>query len=330
MAPETMHAVRIHQTGGPEVLRYEEVPHPEPGPGQALVQVAAAGVNFIDIYQREGVYKIPLPATLGQEAAGTVVAVGRDVGGVAVGDRVAYAGAMGAYAQYAVVPADRLVSVPAGVGLDVAAALMLQGMTAHYLSHTTFPLRPGDRCLIHAAAGGVGLLLVQMARRAGAYIIGTAGTEEKAARARATGADEVILYREQDFVAGVKELTRGQGVHVVYDSVGRTTFLKGLDVLVPRGMMVLYGASSGPVPPFDPQLLNQKGSLFLTRPTLGHYIRDREELMQRATDVLAWVEDGALKVRIDRALPLAEAAAAQEALASRATSGKVLLVPGGV
>ena len=329
MAQETMHAVRIHQTGGPEALRYEEAPRPEPGPGQALVQVAAAGVNFIDIYQREGIYKVPLPATLGQEAAGTVVAAAPDVRGVAIGDRVAYAGVMGAYAEYAAVPADRLVPVPAGIELEVAAALMLQGMTAHYLSHATFPLTPGARCLIHAAAGGVGLLLVQMARRAGAYIVGTAGTEEKAARAHDAGADEVILYREQDFVAGVKQLTRGQGVHVVYDSVGQTTFLKGLDVLVPRGMMVLYGASSGPVPAFDPQLLNQKGSLFLTRPTLAHYIRDREELMQRAGDVVVWVEDGALQVRIDRALPLAEAAAAQEALASRATSGKVLLVPGG-
>ncbi len=329
MAQESMHAIRIHATGGPEVLRYEQVARPEPGPGQALVRVAAAGVNFIDIYQRQGIYKLPLPATLGQEAAGTVEAVGPDVRDVTIGDRVAYASIMGAYADYAVVPADRLVQVPAGVGLDVAAALMLQGMTAHYLSHATFPLKPGDRCLIHAAAGGVGLLLVQLARRAGAYIIGTAGTPEKAARARDAGADEVILYREQDFVVGVKELTGGQGVHVVYDSVGQATFLKGFDVLVPRGMMVLYGASSGPVAPFDPQLLNQKGSLFLTRPTLGFYIHDREELLQRAGDVLAWVEEGALRVRIDRSLPLADAAAAQEALASRATSGKVLLVPGG-
>ena len=264
---------------------------------------------------------------LGQEAAGVVEAVGPATTDVAPGDRVAWASVMGTYAEYAVVPAARVVRVPPAVRSDVAAAVMLQGMTAHYLSHTTYVLKPGDRCLIHASAGGVGLLLVQMAKQLGAYVIGTAGTDEKAARARDAGADEVILYRERDFVEETRALTDGKGVHVVYDSVGQATFLKGLDVLVPRGMMVLFGASSGPVPPFDPQLLNQKGSLFLTRPSLGYYILDREELLRRAGDVLGWVEDGALRVRIDRSMPLADAAAAQEALANRETSGKVILAP---
>ena len=322
-----MHAVRFHAPGGPEVLRYEQVPVPAPGRGEALVRIEAAGVNFIDIYQRSGIYKLPLPATLGQEAAGVVEAVGPATTDVAPGDRVAWASVMGTYAEYAVVPAARVVRVPPAVRSDVAAAVMLQGMTAHYLSHTTYVLKPGDRCLIHASAGGVGLLLVQMAKQLGAYVIGTAGTEEKAARARDAGADEVILYRERDFVEETRALTDGKGVHVVYDSVGQATFLKGLDVLVPRGMMVLFGASSGPVPPFDPQLLNQKGSLFLTRPSLGYYILDREELLRRAGDVLGWVEDGALRVRIDRSMPLADAAAAQEALANRETSGKVILAP---
>ncbi len=327
MTRDSMHAVRIHQVGGPEVLRYEQVPVPAPGRGEALVRIEAAGVNFIDIYQRSGIYKLPLPTTLGQEGAGVVESVGPGVTEVAPGDRVAWASFMGAYAEHAVVPAARLVHVPPGVPSDVAAAVMLQGMTAHYLSHSTYPLQEGDRCLIHAAAGGVGLLLVQIAKHLGAYVIGTAGTEEKAARARDAGADEVILYREHDFVQETRSLTDGKGVHVVYDSVGQATFLKGFDVLAPRGMMVLFGASSGPVSPLDPQLLNQKGSLFLTRPTLGAYILDREELLLRAGDVLGWVEDGALRVRIDRTLPLADAAAAQEALAGRETSGKVLLAP---
>ncbi len=327
MTRDSMHAVRIHEVGGPEVLRYEQVPVAAPGPGEALVRIEAAGVNFIDIYQRSGIYKLPLPATLGQEAAGVVESLGRGVTGLAPGDRVAWASFMGAYAEYAVVPATRLVHVPPGVPSDVAAAVMLQGMTAHYLTHSTYPLQAGDRCLIHAAAGGVGLLLVQIAKHLGAYVIGTAGTEEKAARARDAGADEVILYRERDFVEETRALTEGKGVHVVYDSVGQATFLKGFDVLAPRGMMVLFGASSGPVSSLDPQLLNQKGSLFLTRPTLGHYILDRQELLRRAGDVLGWVEDGALRVRIDRSLPLADAAAAQEALAGRETSGKVLLAP---
>lgn len=328
MPGEAMHAVRVHEVGGPEVLHFEEVERPLPGRGEALVRVQAAGVNFIDIYQRMGMYKVPLPFTPGQEAAGVVADVGPGVEEVAPGDRVAWAGPMGAYAEYAVVPAARLVRVPAAVPPDTAAAVMLQGMTAHYLSHSTYPLGPGDRCLVHAAAGGVGLLLVQMAKRLGAYVIGTAGSEEKAALARDAGADAVILYRQQDFVVETRALTGGAGLDVVYDSVGATTFLGGLDLLAPRGTMVLFGASSGAVPPLDPQLLNQKGSLFLTRPTLGHYILTRAELLQRAGDVLAWLEDGWLRVRIDRALPLADAGAAHEALAGRQTSGKVLLVPG--
>jgi len=326
MPGEAMHAVRVHEVGGPEVLHFEEVERPLPGRGEALVRVQAAGVNFIDIYQRMGMYKVPLPFTPGQEAAGVVADVGPGVEEVAPGDRVAWAGPMGAYAEYAVVPAARLVRVPAAVPPDTAAAVMLQGMTAHYLSHSTYPLGPGDRCLVHAAAGGVGLLLVQMAKRLGAYVIGTAGSEEKAALARDAGADAVILYRQQDFVVETRALTGGAGLDVVYDSVGATTFLGGLDLLAPRGTMVLFGASSGAVPPLDPQLLNQKGSLFLTRPTLGHYILTRAELLQRAGDVLAWLEDGWLRVRIDRALPLADAGAAHEALAGRQTSGKVLLV----
>ncbi len=327
MAEGSMHAIRVHETGGPEVLRSEETPRPDPGPGQALVRVEAAGVNFIDIYQRSGIYKLPLPFTPGQEGAGVVEALGPGVEVVAPGDRVAWAGPLGSYAEWAALPADRLVPVPAGVGAETAAAVMLQGMTAHYLSESTFPLKPGDRCLVHAAAGGVGLLLVQLAHRRGAYVIGTAGTEEKAERARAAGADAVVLYRERDFVAETKALTEGRGVHVVYDSVGAATFVRGLDLLVPRGMMVLFGASSGPVAAFDPQILNQTGSLFLTRPTLGHYTLTREELLWRAGDVLGWVADGSLKVRIDRQVPLADAAKAQEALASRETSGKVLLRP---
>ena len=328
MAQASMHAVRVHGTGGPEVLRYEEVARPEPGPGEALVRVEAAGVNFIDIYQRSGIYRLPLPFTPGQEGAGVVEAVAPGVEEVAPGDRVAWAGPLGAYAEWATVPAARLVRVPPGVATEDAAAVMLQGMTAHYLSHSTYPLKPGDRCLVHAAAGGVGLLLVQMAHRLGAYVIGTVGTEEKAARARAAGADAVILYRERDFVQETRAITGGRGLHVVYDSVGAATFLEGLDLLVPRGMMVLFGASSGPVAPLDPQLLNQKGSLFLTRPTLAHYVADREALLWRAGDVLGWLEDGSLRVRIDRALPLADAGKAHEALASRETSGKVLLIPG--
>ena len=322
-----MKAIRIHTPGGLEALRYEDVPTPTPGPGQALVRIEAAGLNFIDTYHRSGLYKVELPYTLGIEAAGTVTAVGPGVRAVAAGDRVAYTGVAGAYAEYTVVPAERLVTLPAGVSAKVGAAVMLQGMTAHYLAISTYPLRPGDTCLVHAAAGGVGLLLCQIAKRRGARVIGTVSTETKAALAREAGADEVILYTSQDFEVEVKRLTDGKGLPVIYDSVGKTTFHKGLNCLARRGMMVLCGQSSGPVGPFDPQVLNQKGSLFLTRPTLFHYIATREELLARASEVLGWVAEGTLAVRIDREYPLAEAAAAQRALEGRETAGKVLLVP---
>ncbi len=322
-----MKAVRVHAPGGLDALRYEDLPDPTPGPGQALVRIEAAGVNFIDIYQRSGLYKVELPYTLGVEAAGVVKAVGPDVTGVRPGDRVAYTGPAGAYAEFAVVPAERLVLLPDGVSTREGAAVILQGMTAHYLATTTFPLRPGHTCLVHAAAGGVGLLLCQIAKRLGARVIGTVSTEAKAALARKAGADDVIRYTEQDFEAEVKRITGGAGVHVVYDSVGRTTFDKSLNCLVRRGMLVLYGQSSGPVPPFDPQVLNQKGSLFLTRPSLYHYVATREELLARAGEVFGWVADGSLQVRIERAYPLAQAAEAHRALAARETTGKLLLIP---
>jgi NADPH2:quinone reductase len=322
-----MKAIRIHAHGGPEALRYEDVPVPVPGAGQALVRIEAVGVNFIDIYHRSGLYKVQFPYTLGQEAAGVVTALGSDVSGVAAGDLVAYTGVPGAYAEFAAVPADRLVPVPQGVTARQAAAVILQGVTAQYLATSTYPLAAGQTCLIHAAAGGVGLLFCQIAKRLGARVIGTVSNEAKATLARAAGADEVILYTQQDFEVEVKRLTRGAGVHVVYDSVGKTTFDKSLDCLARRGMLVLYGQSSGPVPPFDPQILNQKGSLFLTRPTLGHYVATREELLARAGQVLGWVADGSLSVRVGREYPLAEAADAQRALAGRETTGKVLLVP---
>ncbi len=322
-----MKAIRIHAQGGPEVLRYEDVPVPVPGPGQALVRIEAVGVNFIDIYHRSGLYPVAFPYTLGQEAAGTVAAVGAGVTGVGVGDRVAYTGVPGTYAEFAAVPAERLVPLPAGVGARPAAAVLLQGITAEYLTSSTYPLAAGDSCLVHAAAGGVGLLLCQMAKRRGARVIGTVSTEAKAALARAAGADEVILYTRQDFEAEVRRLTGGARVEVVYDSVGKTTFDKSLNCLARRGMLVLYGQSSGPVPPFDPQVLNQKGSLFLTRPSLGHYVATREELLQRAERVLGWVADGSLAVRIGGEYPLAQAAEAQRALAARETTGKLLLLP---
>jgi len=290
-----------------------------------LVRVEAAGVNFIDVYRRTGLYKVELPHTLGQEGAGTVDAVGPGVTDVAVGDRVAFTDVPGSYAQYAVGPADRLIPVPPKVSNRQAAAVILQGLTAHYLALATYPLESGDVCLVHAAAGGVGLLLCQIAKRRGARVIATVSTEAKAELARGAGADEVILYTRQDFAAEVKRLT-GTGVHVIYDSVGKTTFDKGLDCLHPRGMMVLCGQSSGPVPPVDPQILNKKGSLFLTRPTLFNYTATREELLARAGDVLGWVADGSLSVRIHREYPLADAASAQRALEGRETTGKVLLV----
>jgi NADPH:quinone reductase len=322
-----MKAIRVHAPGGPEALRYEDVERPVPGPGQVLVQIEAAGVNFVDVYQRAGLYKVPLPFTLGQEAAGTVAAVGPGVTAPKVGDRVAYTSVLGAYAEYALVPADRVVAVPDGVSVKQGAAAMLQGLTAHYLATSTYPLKPGDACLVHAAAGGVGLLLCQVAKLRGARVLGTVSTREKAALARAAGADEVILYTEQDFEVEVKRLTSGGGLQVIYDSVGKTTFEKGLSCLAPRGMMVLFGQSSGPVGPFDPQVLNQKGSLFLTRPTVVHYIATRAELLARAGELLGWIRSGTLQVRIERELPLAQAAEAHQLLEGRKTTGKVLLIP---
>jgi NADPH2:quinone reductase len=324
-ATNTMKAIRVHTTGGPEALVEERVPVPTPGAGEALVKLAFAGVNFIDTYKRTGLYKIPLPATLGEEGSGVVEAVGPGVSEVRVGDRVAWASVMGAYAEYAVIKAERLVQVPQKVDMRVAAAVMLQGMTAHYLATTTFPLDKGNRCLVHAAAGGVGLLLVQIAKRRGAYVIGTAGSDEKAELARQAGADEVVVYTRQDFVAEVKRLTGGRGVQVVYDSVGKTTFLPGLDVLAPRGMMVSFGQSSGANAAMDPLLLSQKGSLFLTRPTLAHYIATRDELLKRAGDLFDWIGRGELEVRVGAEFLLSEAADAHRALEGRKTTGKVLL-----
>ena len=323
--PQTMRAVRIHAPGGAEAMRVEDVPVPRPGPGQALVRLEAAGVNFIDVYKRTGLYTVPLPATLGEEGAGTVAALGDGVTEVRVGDRVAWAGHLGAYAEYAAVPAARLVPLPDGVSAAQGAAIMLQGMTAHYLAVSTYPLRAGDRCLVHAAAGGVGLLLVQIAKRRGAFVIGTAGSDEKAALARAAGADEVIVYTRDDFVAETRRITGGAGLQVVYDSVGKTTFLPGLDLLAPRGMMVLFGQSSGPVAPLDPQVLNQKGSLFLTRPTLYAYVATRDELLGRAGELFGWIAAGELDVRVGAEFPLADAAEAHRALEGRRTTGKVLL-----
>lgn len=322
-----MRAIRVHEHGGPEVLGVEEFPDPRPGPGEVLVRIEAVGVNFIDVYTRKGQYKAARPYTPGTEAAGTVVAVGTGVREPAVGQRVASTNFTGAYAELAIAKADRLSVLPDAVSTRVAAAVMLQGMTAQYLASSTYHLKAGDRCLVHAAAGGVGLLLCQMARQRGATVIGTVGSAEKAELARTAGAHETILYREQDFVAEVKRITNGAGVQVVYDSVGATTFAGGFDCLAPRGLMALFGQSSGPVAPFDPQLLNQKGSLFVTRPTLGHYIANTDELRWRASEVLGAVADGTLSVRIDRELPLADAALAHRALESRETSGKVLLVP---
>jgi len=322
-----MRAIRIERYGGPDALTLEDVPMPEPGPGQVRVKVAAAGVNFIEVYQRKGQYKGQLPFTPGAEAAGTVDALGPGVADPRVGQRVASASMPGAYAEYAVADAARLVPVPDGVDLKVAAAVLLQGMTAHYLSHSTFPLQAGQAALVHAAAGGVGQLLCQMAKRRGARVLGTAGTEAKAGLARAAGADEVILYRERDFAAEARRLTGGAGVDVVYDSVGKDTFAGSLDCLRPRGYLVLFGQSSGPVAPLDPQILNAKGSLFLTRPTLANYAATREELLGRAGDLFAWIAAGELRVRVDREFPLAQAADAHRYLEDRRTEGKVLLIP---
>lgn len=323
-----MKAVLVHAIGGPEVLRVEEVPTPSPGPGEVLIRVEAAGVNFIDIYQRSGAYKMTMPFIPGQEAAGTVAALGAGVTGFAVGDRVAsYYGGLSAYAEFAIAPADKVLGLPSDVTTAQAAAVLLQGMTAHYLASTTYPLQPGDTCLVHAAAGGTGLLLCQVAKRRGARVIGTVSTAAKEVLARAAGADEVIRYTEADFAIEIKRLTGGKGVQVVYDSVGKTTFTAGLGCIAPRGMMVLFGQSSGAVEPLDPQVLNQRGSLFLTRPTLAHYVAARAELEQRSGDLFRWMQEGRLTVRIDREFPLASAGEAHATLAGRGTTGKVLLVP---
>lgn len=322
-----MKVVRVHQYGGPEAMQLDELPTPEPGAGQVRVKVEAAGVNFIDIYQRSGAYKGTLPLALGLEGAGTVEAVGPGVTEVRVGDRVAWKDVPGSYATHVLAPASSLVVLPEQLGFQEGAAAMLQGLTAHYLSHSTYPLKPGDVCVIHAAAGGVGQLLCQMAKMRGATVIATVGNEEKAQLARERGADHVIIYTQQDFEAEVKRLTDGKGVNVVYDSVGKDTFDRSLNCLAWRGYMVLFGQSSGAVPPFDPQILNAKGSLFLTRPSLGHYTATRDELLQRANDVLGWVVTGRLKLRIDRTYPLAEVAQAHRDLAARKTSGKLLLIP---
>jgi len=321
-------AVRVHAPGGPEALRYEDVEVPTPGPGQALVKIAASGLNFIDVQFRAGKYPPPAsPFTLGSEAAGTVEAVGTGVAEVAVGDRVAYTMVVGTYAEYAVVSAARLVPLPSHIDFKTAAAVMLQGTTAHYLTSSTFPLSAGDTVLVHAAAGGVGQLITQAARIRGARVIGTAGTQAKAALAREVGAQDVILYTEQDFEAEVKRLTGGRGVDVVYDSVGKDTFTKSLNCLRPRGGLALFGFSSGPVPPFDPAVLGAKGSLYLTRPGLNQYIATRDELLMRTRDIFAWLGDGAMKVRIEREFPLAEAAQAHRELEARRTTGKILIVP---
>jgi NADPH2:quinone reductase len=322
-----MKAILVYEVGGPENLQLVDVPVPRPGPGQALVKLAAIGVNFIDIYFRTGLYKSDLPVALGMEGSGIVEAVAEDVTVVSVGDRVAYAMPRGSYAEYHAVPAWQLVMLPDDLDHRAAAASMLQGMTAHYLTHATYPLKEGDVALVHAAAGGAGLMTVQMAKLRGARVIGTVGSEEKVKIAQRAGADEVINYRERDFESEVKRITGGRGVDVVYDSVGAATFLKSVNCLRPRGTMVTFGNASGPVPDISPLLLSQKGSIFLTRPTLAHYTLNRDELLDRAEDVLGWVDDGILKVRIEKTYPLAEAAQAHVDLASRKTSGKLLLIP---
>jgi NADPH2:quinone reductase len=317
----------VEKPGGADMLCLEEVPVPTPGPGQALIKVEAVGVNFVDIYRRSGAYKVAYPFTPGEEAGGTVESVAPGVTTVRPGNRVASSNVIGAYAEYALVPADRLVQLPERVSARDGAAAMLQGITAHYLTASTYRLTRTDTCLVHAAAGGVGLLICQMARQRGARVIGTVSTEEKAALAREAGANEVILYTEVDFEAETKRLTDGAGVEVVYDSVGRTTFAKSLNCLAPRGLMVLFGQSSGAVEPFDPQILNQKGSLFLTRPTIAHYTATRRELLQHASAVLHGVADGNLVIRIGGEFTLAQAAEAHRMLESRRTTGKLLLRP---
>ena len=322
-----MKAVFVEQPGGAENLKYADLPDPKPAAGQALVKVHASGVNFIDVYFRIGLYKAESPIRLGMEAAGVVEAVGEGVTDVKVGDRVAYAMARGSYAEYAVVPAWQLVPLPDSMTFEQGAATMLQGMTAHYLTHSTFALKPGDSCLVHAAAGGVGLLLCQIARKLGATVIGTVGNHAKADLAKSAGADHVIVYTETDFQPEVKKLTAGKGVDVVYDSVGASTFQGSLDSLRPRGMMVTYGNASGPVPAMEPLLLNQKGSLFLTRPSLAYYTATRDELLWRATDLFKWISDGTLKLHIEKVYPMQDTAQAHRDLESRRTTGKLVLVP---
>jgi NADPH2:quinone reductase len=322
-----MQAIQVKQVGGPEVLTLSELPNPSPKPNEAIVQIKASGVNFIDVYFREGRYPAQLPFVDGQEASGVVTEIGHEVTNVQAGDRVAYTSALGSYAEYAAVPANRLVKIPDELDFEQAAAAMLQGMTAHYLLHSTYPLKQGETALIHAAAGGVGLLLVQMAKTIGARVIGTAGTQEKAQLARDAGADECIVYTEADFETETKRLTDGKGVHVVYDGVGKATFDKDLEVLLPRGYLVLFGGSSGAVPPFDLIKLSQKGSIFITRPTLAHYTLTRDELEWRASDVLGAIVRGDLKLRIHKVYALAEAAQAHRDLEGRKTTGKLLLKP---
>jgi len=322
-----MKAIQVAVVGGPEVLTLVDLPVPDPKPNEALVQIKAAGVNFIDVYFREGRYPAPLPFINGQEAAGVLVAVGVDVTRFRLGDRVAYTGVLGSYADYAAVPADRLVRIPDELDFDQAAAAMLQGMTAHYLSHSAYPIKSGQMALIHAAAGGVGLLLVQMAKQLGARVIATAGSEAKAQLARDAGADEVIIYTEQDFETETRAMTEGQGVHVVYDGVGKDTFARDLKVLRPRGYLVLFGGASGAVPPFDLLELTKHGSLFVTRPSLQHYVATREELEQRSNDVFGMISAGKLKLRIHKKYPLEDVRQAHHDLEGRKTTGKLLLIP---
>ena len=322
-----MKAIRVNEHGGPEVLAFVDVDTPCIGEGEVLLKIESAGINFIDTYQRSGLYQIPLPSTLGLEAAGTVVETGANVTGLNIGDRVAYTNVAGAYAEFAAVPADKLVAIPDGVSFDQGAAAMLQGCTAHYLCMSTYQVKAGDRCLIHAAAGGVGLLLIQMVKMLGGFVIGTVSTEAKAELARDAGADEVILYTEQDFHSEVMRMTDGAGVNVAYDSVGDATFAKSIDCLARFGHMVLYGNASGPVTEFNPTTLGPKGSLFLTRPTLFDYLASREDLEWRSGDVLTWIKGGTLKLRAEHFYPLAEAKAAHQALEGRQTTGKVILKP---
>lgn len=322
-----MKAIRIHEVGGPEVMKMEDVPLVEPAGGEARVRLEAIGVNYIDTYHRTGLYKMPLPFTPGMEGAGIVEAVGPDVKEVREGDRVAYTGALGAYAEQAVVPAAKLVILPDGMDTRDGAAAMLQGLTVQYLTRSTFPLKPGHTALVHAAAGGVGLLLVQAAKLLGARVFGTVSTEEKARAATEAGADHIILYGQTDFAAEVKKLTDGRGVDVVYDSVGKTTYEKSIASLAPRGMLVLFGNSSGPVPPIDPLTLSTAGSIFLTRPTLFHHIATREDLLSRSKELFSWLRSGKVRLTIDRSLPLAEAAQAHRLLEGRKTTGKLLLIP---